>query len=217
MADIDNAAFEGDLRVWLRRSPQPVTVRVDTPQGEKNLSCEVGSNRDRWARLEETIVRMKATRVEALDRKGQVLRFVELAHEEEERDAEVPTRNSEPQRMGRYERELATTARLIGQAYKDGAAAVTGQHEQVFAKLLAIVESQAASITNFHNAVTLLHENRLRLAMQDEEDRARRDAEREDEPNGGLESLLPMFAGGLAQGQAAAVAAKVATTNGKKE
>lgn len=65
-----------NLRSWLRREPQPARVVADT------RTIQVPSGPRKWAELEETIISIGATKVEAIDREGNLLRVVNLETEE---------------------------------------------------------------------------------------------------------------------------------------
>lgn len=65
-----------NLRSWLRREPQPVRVIADT------RTIQVPAGPRKWAELEETIVSIGATKVEAIGADGSLLRVVNLETEE---------------------------------------------------------------------------------------------------------------------------------------
>jgi hypothetical protein len=70
-----------NLRAWLRRAPKPAQLRCD------GQLIPVPSAGNQWAQLEETILALGATRVEALDASGAILRATQL---ESVDDAAVP-------------------------------------------------------------------------------------------------------------------------------
>lgn len=65
-----------NLRSWLRREPQPVRVIADT------RTIQVPAGPRKWAELEETILSIGATKVEAVGADGSLLRVVNLETEE---------------------------------------------------------------------------------------------------------------------------------------
>jgi hypothetical protein len=71
---------------WLSQQPQPVTIRCATPDGERTIQINAKAKR-RWGEAARAIDTFEATRIEALDGQGTVLRVcdIELPTHEEER------------------------------------------------------------------------------------------------------------------------------------
>lgn len=70
-----------DLRSWLRRTPRPRKLRMETTDGQQK-TLDLGSKRLRWNAVEESVRAAGAITVEALDAAGEVLRAVRLEDEE---------------------------------------------------------------------------------------------------------------------------------------
>ena len=206
MAEVE--FFEGDMRVWLRRTPQPHQVKVETPEGPKLLAPPQGNARNKWVQVEDAIKRLRAFHVEALDKSGAILRMCDLEVETVEGD--TPAEAIEPARQSKYERELTTVARLLAQAQKDGAAIVAQQHEASFAKLLEVVSILSGRLNSFETMLSRLDEARMRRI---EEDAAAAEEEAPTRAEGLAEMLAPLVAGML-QGQSQRAAIEASKPNG---
>lgn len=97
-----------DIKWWLRKNPQPVTLLCD---GKK---VALASGPRKWADTVETIRAMGATRLEALSADGTVLRVVELdANEVDAQAEEEPEQKAALANVSKLT-ELAQLAQILG-------------------------------------------------------------------------------------------------------
>lgn len=127
------------VKHWLRKAPAAVSVNCTTPTGEKVVHIDRKGARC-WHEAEMTIAALGATRIEACDAKGNVLRVVDLdpaegAEDAEERD-ELPVAE-----LSKFGRDLTQMSRLLGQAYKDGSNATKDAYATSFQYMTTLVES----------------------------------------------------------------------------
>ncbi len=129
-----------NLKSWIRRKPVPVQLRVQTSAGERVLALETSGAR-RFAKAEQAVFALEATRVEALDEKGNVLRVSQLEVESDEDDA--PVKEAMPE--SDHAKMLMLFAKLLKEAADEAAQRHANAYEMAFSKqneLLALIAAR---------------------------------------------------------------------------
>lgn len=155
------------IRAWLRRMPQPATIRVD------GKTVAIPDSPSKWASLEETILSLDATLLEAVGADGEILRAISLSEDAEDMDP-VPERDSEKEALDRLEREksLSQIARhegirdavAVAQVVSDACARAVEQHAATYSRVLERYEALVSlSVTRlgimergYHSAMVAL-------------------------------------------------------------
>ena len=135
------------LQSFLKKTPKPTALRVMTEEGEKTIKVNLKAHRP-WGEAEKTIDTLKASRVECLDGKGQVLRSIDL---------EVPDEEPLPkkERLSAASSELVLLAKLLNEASDNGAKRHADAYKLGFDMLAALVRSvvdvqvKSMQLTNF--------------------------------------------------------------------
>ncbi len=136
-----------NVRQWLRRKPQPVRVHCTTANGDKLVPVDRKNPRC-WAETEATIIGLCASRIEALDSKDNVLRVAELDVETQEEEQEEQPKVE----LSKYGRDMTQTARLIGEAYRDGANATKEAYATAFEYQTRIVDAVMRRLDSLERA-----------------------------------------------------------------
>lgn len=132
------------VRGFLRKEPQPVTVRVTVAGGEKHLVKVDVSDPRRWARAEETVEAMGARALECLDAKGNVLRAVNIEVEEEKIEVAKEEREAgeaDPMLLG-----LGKLAAHLNAAHNAGAERHENAYKMAFELLSDLTKQCVASM-----------------------------------------------------------------------
>lgn len=140
------------LRAWLRRQPQPFSLRIRTEDGDER-TIKLGDGRDKWKVAEQSIATSRAVSVEAVSADGTILRGEQLREEptagaddggdyDEKRAARVM--QAQAQMLDRYGDRLV-------QAFKEGAAASNAGHENLVDLVGMLTTHLTMAITNVHN------------------------------------------------------------------
>jgi hypothetical protein len=124
----------GQISKWLRKTPQPASIVID--DGRK---VDVGNKGGRWTEVARTIEAMNATKLTALDSKGDVIRAIVMDGESEDESDVAKVKG---------ESDLQVFAKLVADAYEKGT--------QAPAKLL-------------DSAMTFIERQGQRLVAQDRE------------------------------------------------
>lgn len=167
------------LRAWLRRSPQPTAVLADDRRVEV-----VRSNPRCWTELAETLETISPSKISCIDGAGKVLR----AKAFESSDGETPSQTAEP------ESELATFAKLLAQAYNNGATAQATAYASIFEENTKLVRLLADRLGALEQAWQRSLNTHARLVTEL--------AEAQSQDNGD-DSILGAIAAGIAQGKVA--------------
>jgi len=136
-----------NIRSWLRRDPQPTTIRVQSAtDGTKTLALVDGGRK--WSDAERNVLALDPVRIEALNKDGEVLRAHDFgsagADEKEERDESL-TLSGE---VGEN-KQLVLMARLLHEAHESGSA----RHEAAWASTRQAYE---VAFTKFYEMVVML-------------------------------------------------------------
>lgn len=155
------------IRAWLRRMPQPATIRVD------GKTVAIPDSPSKWASLEETILSLDATLLEAVGADGEILRAISLSEDAEDMDP-VSERDTEKDALDRLEREksLSQIARhegirdavAVAQVVSDACARAVEQHAATYSRVLERYEALVSlSVTRlgimergYHSAMVAL-------------------------------------------------------------
>jgi hypothetical protein len=106
------------VRRWLFQAPAPFVIRCKCVDGEVRTIKVDHASKKKWVAAEAAIDAMGASHVEALDAKGNTIRMMGVEREadpEAEPSAEAKATTSE-------QKTLEVFARLLAEAYKNGAA-----------------------------------------------------------------------------------------------
>jgi len=122
------------LRTWLKQTAcHSVRVRV----GNEDHAVKVDhDDQRRWARTEDTILSMGATKVHALAKDGSVIRAMDL---EVVKEREEEARASGKAPIGE-ENELAQLARVLNEAHDNAAKRHEGAYLQGFSMLVGLTQ-----------------------------------------------------------------------------
>lgn len=116
-----------NLKSWLRRVPQPHSLRLDDKK-----TLRIGENgKNKWRDVLDAVALEQPSKVEALDADGNVIRVTQLADPEDKGEEESDAK--------RPKSELAELGALIGKAYADGAAAHAKAYELAFGENTKLV------------------------------------------------------------------------------
>lgn len=140
------------LRAWLRRQPQPFSLRIRTEDGEER-SIKLGDGRDKWKVAEQASATSRAVSVEAVSADGTILRGEQLREEtaagadeggdyDEKRAAR--TMMAQASMLDRYGDRL-------NQAFDRGAAAANTGQENLVGLVEVLTTHLTMAITNLHN------------------------------------------------------------------
>jgi hypothetical protein len=161
------------LRTWLRRSPQPASIRYRNDADEERSLKLSADARNRWRNAEEALLTAKATSVEALDEAGNVLRGtrLEVGEDGEPLDPEEAEARREERAIGKSQKELAGLIDRYGmrlnEAFREGAKASNVSHDKLV-ELVDILTSKLSEMIS--NVATLSH--KLGKALQAVDDAA---------------------------------------------
>jgi len=121
-----------NVRVWIRRKPEPHAIAVTTDDGVKTV--KLGGGRRKWKDAETTVLALQPSHLEALDKEGTVLRVCDLEL------PEVEGGDEDIKPTSRFESNLVLVARLLKDAQKNGADAQAEAYRVAFDKQAALVE-----------------------------------------------------------------------------
>lgn len=159
------------LRTWLRRTPQPASIRYRTDDDEeRNLRLSPDA-RNRWRNAEEALLTAKATSVEALDEKGDVLRAtrLEVGDDGEPLDPDEAEARRDEKNATRAHKEMAGLLDRYGmrlnEAFREGAKASNQSHD----KLVELVDILTSKLSEMITNVASLSQ-KLGKALQAVED-----------------------------------------------
>jgi hypothetical protein len=198
------------LRSWLRRPPQPSSLRFRN-ENDDERTIKLGANvRNKWKDAEEALLAGHACAVDALDEKGEIIRSMvmpPIGDDGAPLDAEEVAERKEAKEVGRHHRELANVLDAQGkrhnEAFQLGVQAASVAQDGLLG-VIDILSSQWAS------AMTQLHSVSLRYgrALQAQEDG--------EEAGGGNPAIEMMLAGAIrkAFGMGMEATPAAASTNG---
>ena len=152
------------LRAWLRKNPQPFSLRIRTEDGEER-TIKLGDGRDKWKVAEQTLAASRAVSVEAVAADGTVIRGEQLREEtaasggdggadyDEKRAAR--TMLAQASMLDRYGDRL-------NQAFDKGASAANTGQENLVALVEVLTMHLNCAITSLHNVEITRERRRAR-------------------------------------------------------
>lgn len=134
-----------DVKAWLKRKPWPDAIRVDG----KSI-VQVTNNANKWAECCESILAMKGHVLEALDRKGNVVRACDITPQGE-RDA--PEADAKPE-TNWPATELGVLAKIITESNDRAAMRHENAYRIAFDRVVGLVELCLARVSGLEEAWT---------------------------------------------------------------
>jgi len=158
------------LSRWLKKAPQPRTLRYTTADDEER-SLSIGSSPRRWKEAEAALLDVNAVRVEALDEQGNVLRVEvlrpDLAGEDGDKPAAVEVARAKE--TAALALVLDAQGKRITDAFREGAdAASRGQDNLV--QVVNILTGQWSATMNAVHTLSMQLAKALRANGGDEDD-----------------------------------------------
>jgi hypothetical protein len=152
------------LRSWLRRQPQPHSVRIVTEDDEVRPIKLSSDARNRWKGAEEAILNSKAVVVECLDEEGAIIRSLNLGDSEEggADSADAAERRVEKNAAKHY-KELGFLfdryADRLNEAFERGAQAANVGQDNLVQIVATMSQQWSATMVSLHNlSVTMANQ-----------------------------------------------------------
>jgi len=142
------------LRSWLRRNPQPHTLRVVLEDGEERTIRLSEDARNRWKAAEEAVQVLAATSVQCIAADGSILRVQQLRDEDDAGGA-VGAADPTEKAVAKSTRDMAGVLDRFGhqlnEAFERGAAAANMGQENLVDLIHLLTQQHSMAITNLHN------------------------------------------------------------------
>jgi hypothetical protein len=151
-----------NIKSWLRRSPQPASIRIVSGGESRQIAIPHADPR-KWAIVEETINAADPEVVEALDAGGAIIRGLERKPAEDDEDETGETASEAKADLAIARRAVAKASMLdkygqrLNEAYEKGAHAGAQGSEQVVTLCSMLMQ-------HFSNLMTSFHETNLKVA-----------------------------------------------------
>lgn len=169
-----------NLRSWIKKPPQPVSLRVHLVDGSKDeLVIDQKDNR-RWARAAESLEAMSILKVDALDPKGKILRTT-LVDNEDAPEVDAPAGESTGKPEG--ESPLGELARHLNVAADQAAKRVAEVVKPAMEGMRDVTSIAVSSLDKASQAID-------RLTRRLEQAEARLSAQREQPGEGDVPNML---------------------------
>lgn len=138
---------------WLRKNPSAVKVRATLDDGTERI-VNVGDPKDnrRWGKCADTLVALRAVKVEALDRTGEVTRVVNLEDDEQAEEREAKRKSAREA----AESERVQIARLLCESADNAASRHADAYKQAFDMCAGMTKSIVESHTKQTNLINSL-------------------------------------------------------------
>jgi len=156
-----------NLRSWLRKSPVPVSVRITPHDGEASVFVIDQADPRKWARAVESIEAMGPRKLEALDRKSQVIRATLVDGDEEPEESKGPPTPLTQSRLGELALHLNVAAKQGGDQVREATKDAQEAMVRVTGVAVASLEKAAASIERLSKR---LEQVSARTGPEEEED-----------------------------------------------
>lgn len=165
------------LRAWLRRAPQPTSVRITDVDGAVR-DIVVTPGRNCWKNVEQAVTGARAVNVEALDPTMKIIRSQALQYEDD--DASSTSSTSEQAKtdaavtkaVEKDRRELAGILDRYGdrlnEAFKEGAASSNNSHDTLVGLVETLTAHLSAAITNLHT-ISVAYSRTLQESKDDKD------------------------------------------------
>lgn len=143
------------LRAWLRRAPQPHSVRYTTEDGEERSLKLSESARNRWKDAADALDSLRAVRVECIAADGQVLRVQDLQPEGTEDAGPADTDEKQRRAVAREHAAMATIldryADRLNEAFERGAESANMGQANLLDVVQLMTAQWSATMTSLHN------------------------------------------------------------------
>jgi hypothetical protein len=194
------------LRSWLKKQPQPHSVRVRTEDDEVKAVKLSEDTRSRWKNAVETIEAMKGVSVECVASDGTILRAMNL-RQDEDGDAITEAQDEASKASAKNFRELGGIIDRVGahmnDAYQRGADAANMGQENLIELVNLLTQQHAMAITNLHNVSVNLANLLIKMGGGEAESQ---------DPNG---AMVAQLVGAAAARMMGAAGGGPAPSNGK--
>jgi len=201
---------EKRFKSWLRRKPRPNRVRATCEDGTtRTITINAQQGGTFWADTIETLESLQPVRVEALDAAGDTIRAIDITTDEEEEgdDSEVAAPvTATPVVSASDDGRLVAFARLLAEAYRNGADAQRASSDVAFSRLVELTNVAFQRLDSLERAYSRSFSERLREQAADGAQQG----------GGDFNALLMAMMQGMAQAQAGKPAPADAVANGVK-
>ena len=138
------------LSRWLKKAPQPTSVRYTTDDDEERVLEITGPSSRRWKETAEALESLKARRVECLDKDGKVLRVTSLGDPEMGDSAERESKATAKENAS-LALVLDAQGRRISEAYMAGAEAASRGQDNLVQVVNILTTQWSATMQSLHN------------------------------------------------------------------
>lgn len=167
MSGIHDPAF----KAWLRRKPKPNRVRATCEDGpDRVVAINARTGASFWNDTIDTLASLRVVRVEALDAEGNVLRSRDVSpdddqeeEQEEEQEQEAPAPLAA--KPTTTDATLIQFAKLLSEAYRNGADAQRASSEVAFTRLVELTNVAFQRLDALERAYSRSFSERLRDAQ----------------------------------------------------
>lgn len=187
-----------NLGSWLRKSPQP---RIIVADGKR---IEVGNKGGKWRDMVRTIESLGATKLEALDGSGNILRAFTIEDDDDD-DAKPASKTEHPHACPTCGTSLNMFAQLLSNAFKTGSDSQRDAYQSIFSENTNLVRLLADRLGALEASQHKWLQTHVRQTVDLAQAKADAALAASNGGDGGDSILGPLIAGVL-QGQAAAPA-----------
>lgn len=141
-----------DLEIprWLRKQPPACKVRATLEDGSERMVAIDPKDPRRWGKCRDTLVGLRAVKVEKLDKGGDVVGVLLMEDEEQAEDRQA----ARDKKKHAEESQLVQVARLLNEAADKAAS----RHAEAYTKAFDMMAGMAGKVLEAHNKqVTLIN------------------------------------------------------------
>jgi hypothetical protein len=141
-----------DLEIprWLRKAPSAFKVRATLDDGSERMVAIDPKDKRRWGKCRDTLIGLRAVKVEKLDKAGDVVGVLIMEDEEQAEDREA----ARAKKKNADETQLVQVARLLKEASNEAAL----RHADAYTKAFEMMSGMAKGVLEAHNKqVTLIN------------------------------------------------------------
>lgn len=141
-----------DLEIprWLRKQPPAFKVRATLEDGSERMVAIDPKDPRRWGKCRDTLVGLRAVKVEKLDKGGDVVGVLLMEDEEQAEDRQA----ARDKKKHAEESQLVQVARLLN----DAADKAAQRHAEAYTKAFDMMAGMAGKVLEAHNKqVTLIN------------------------------------------------------------
>jgi len=179
------------IRAWLRRSPQPASLLIETEEGDEKRIRISDDARNRWKSAVESVHAAGAVKVQALDEEGTILRAIRLESEEAQEDPHEAMQRQADEYEKRLSKERRDNAMMLdrygdrlNEAFERGSQSAGQGLEELKDCVRILTENFVTAITNIHNLAVNLANTTIAAAE------AAAAAHSDENPNDGMVSQV---------------------------